>query len=174
MSSSLRLGYERVQDRIALSISGEGDQKYRIWLTRRLISELWPALVKALPAASRARLQAKGTWANEVLAFEREIALERARLGSSAEGKRTGEDPDSGKRPVDLLARQIVLTIEPTHTIRIKIVTADRRRLKLGLDLDNLHLFCEVLRKGVERAGWALELRLPWDTPASTPPMAHA
>lgn len=172
MSTGLKLGYDRVQDRIALSIAGEGAEAYRIWLTRRMLSELWPALLRALPAASRARLQASGAWANEVLAFEREIALERARVGA---GEQRGGESEADKRPIDLLARQIVLAIESSQTIRIKIRTIDNRRLTLGLDIDNMHMLCEVLRKGAERAGWGLDLKLPWDTPsASAPPMAHA
>ena len=78
------------------------------------------------------------------------------------------------RRPLDLLAREMRVELAPDKTIKLRIFTADRRAVTMGFDLDNLHLFCEVLRKGTDRAGWDLDLKLPWETPATPMPAARA
>lgn len=177
MLRSFRVAYDREQDRILLLLASDDEHDHALWLSRRFLRELWPVLIKALSAGSRIGHQAKGPFGHEVLAFEREVALQRARLtpedraraaGHTAEAGTSATEPrpaKEGPRPRrSMVAVSASVRAAPGRPTAFTFGTADRRRFTFTLDLDNLHLFAELLHQAVSRSEWDLSLHVPWES----------
>lgn len=181
----MTIKYLPTEDRLLLRIATSEKTEYRLWLTRRFISALWPSLGGQLAQTADLeglRAAAQSTPATDtstdgdaqappppgpapvvtpevrdaILGMEHHNALEQSDFSQT-------HDEDT----VDLTANT-----GPMIVTGAKVKPWDGKRLVLGLQTANgtnvtvsldkklLHGFCHMVSSTVQKAGWGLELTI--------------
>lgn len=142
------------QDRLLLCASTEDQQEWRLWLTRRLVKLLWPALLKALGrnplVAAQADTGAKAT----VMDFQRQKALQQADFKTPyQEGAKAfplGEDP--------ILVTKLQIRSSKAGGWVLRLSPGEGPGLEMAADETLLHALCAMLAKAIEKSDWSLDL----------------
>lgn len=181
----MTIKYLPTEDRLLLRIATSEKTEYRLWLTRRFISALWPSLGGQL--AQTADLEGLRTAAQSTPATD-----------TSTDGDAQAPPPPGPAPVVTPEVRDAILgmehhnaleqsdfsqthdedTVDLTANTGPMIVTGakvkpwDGKRLVLGLQTANgtnvtvsldkklLHGFCHMVSSTVQKAGWGLELTI--------------
>ena len=155
----IQLRYDPVEDRIRVQIAVGSGGTADLWLTRRLVGELLPAMAKSLAKGSKTAGRTLPEWRDEVLSFEHQRAVNevvssgRAKLGAEA------TEPEPTTRAE--IARTVGLRCHPDGSGRLAFNT-ESDSVAIDLDADRLHMVCALLMKLVTQAGGALPIGVPW------------
>jgi len=171
----LQLTFDTVEDRILfratfLDESG-GLQEIRAWLTRRIVCNLWPGIVRALesqitldkPQASHAKAEIIG------MAHEESIA-QFAAAGSFAAPFENAAQRFFPLGEMPLLISGARFTLHANQPLRIDFSPAQGSGFEIAFTPALLHGFCKLLQDAVKAAQWEIELALPGEaglTPAA-------
>jgi len=149
----LQLAYAPVEDRLLFRLKTREMAEIRLWLTRRLVARLWPALVDQLAGNVQVQQQASEDSRRSVMAFQHEEAVAKSNFGQKFEEK--VEETPLGTAPI-LVSK-----------VRIKAGGAGRRTLcfypekgqgiELAMDDRLLHSFCKLLADTLRKSDWGLE-----------------
>ena len=74
----LQLRFDAEQDRLLLRVNTADREEFRLWLTRRMVARLWPALRSALESDDLVRTQPNRLARDTVLSFQQDKALAQA------------------------------------------------------------------------------------------------
>lgn len=155
----LQIAHDAVQDRLLLRVATQADEEFRVWLTRRLLRELWPHLAQlaASPAAGPAP-----AGQSEAPHFEEPFRNEPATFP-------LGSNP--------LLTSEIKVDTHADGPVHLTFREGRERSFELTLTVDLLHALRAMLRAGAEQAHWDLALDYTravaaptLATPPATPP----
>ncbi len=141
-----------------------------VQVTRRLLRNLWPGIVKALetqvtlnqPEASHAKAEIVGM---EHQASVQNIAARgdfKTPYSESAQAFPIGEAP--------ILVTTVNFSITANKPVRINFAPAQGRGFEVAFTPQVLHGFCNLLREAVKAAQWEIELPLPGANPAPDAP----
>ena len=161
----LQLIYQREEDRILFRASFNEDdkslQEIRAWLTRRLVQNLWPGIVKALetqvtldqPQAAHAKTEIVG------MEYQASVSgfVERGEFNLPFDAT-AGAYPN-GDAP--LLVTAAHFTINAKLPLKINFAQADGSGFEVGFTPKVLHAFCTLLQDAVKKAEWGMELQFP-------------
>jgi len=154
----IRLDYVPGEDRLLLQLATVEAAEIRLWLTRRVVKLLWPALVALAEEASpRIRMQANPEARRALLSLEHEQAVARADFSRGlAEDART---LPLGPTP----ALAVRLQAGRDHAGRLALVLEPEAGPAVTLTLDAVlvHALCRLLQSAVKKSDWDMELRLP-------------
>jgi hypothetical protein len=164
----LQVTYRADEDRVLLRASFKtedgGLQELRAWLTRRLISNLWPAIVDALerqvalnkPQAAHARA--------DIVGMEHHASVEHIRDSGSFDNPfDNGVDSyPLGETPILVTAASF--TLNPDQPIRIDFAPANGKGFEIAFPPVVLHGLCSLLKDAVSAADWDMELEMPGAT----------
>jgi hypothetical protein len=163
----IKLEHSALHDRLLMRISTDDGQEVLLWLTRRCVKLMWPALVKLAQSAP-------------------DIALHSAAAKSALLGMR--HEDVVGKadfsKPYDAGMRQRPLGEEPILVARIQtkrnetneggagqfvltLLPEQGQGITVALDEALLHSLFNLLQRVVKLAEWDMELKLP--AAAATP-----
>ena len=149
--------YERVQDRILFRVSTEKRFEYRIWLTRRLVKELWELAVKSFEAESEVKQRAHQPGVQQaVMSMKHQEAVQAADFSKKHDTK-TKPSPQVDET---LLAISIEMGKTETGTIRLTFHTAEQKDINFNFGEKMLHGICHILQQVANHAGWDLELNV--------------
>ncbi|MBL8449273.1 MAG: hypothetical protein JNM32_05040 [Dechloromonas sp.] len=145
----IQVAADPVQDRLLLRIGTNTQEEVRVFVTRRLLRDLWPRLMNVL--AGHLDRPAPTSGGAPTGAFGDPYRLDNPSLPLGAQPLLPGEAKVEPHGP----GRCLLTLKEPRE-----------RSFSLALDADLLHALCAMLRAGAENAQWDLEL--PYGEPLRT------
>jgi len=160
----LKLEYRADHDRLLLRVSTDDGKEVLLWLTRRCVKLLWPALLQMAQASPPVVLQSDSGARAALLGFRHEQALSKADF----------------RTPYEAAAREQLLGPEPILVGRIQwkrnekasyvlsLLPLSGQGINLALDEDLLHSFCKLVQNAVTGSDWDLDLNLPQAAAAAT------
>jgi len=152
----LQLTYRPEQDRLLLRLRTTTANEFRVWLTRRFVSQAWPLLRRALSCDPEITAQQDAGSRDAVLAFEHERALSKVDFSQRYE-----DCPSSlplGGEPI--LASRVDLRRGPGETHAIAFHSPTGQSVQLRLQKGMLHAFCKLLQDAATQADWRLALQV--------------
>jgi hypothetical protein len=173
----LQVTYQQEEDRILFRASfrnrGASLHEVRAWLTRRLLRNLWPGIIKALetqvalnqPQAAHAKAEIVGM---EHQATVKDIADRgdfKTPYNAGAQSFPIGEAP--------ILVTTVHFNISANKPVRINFVPSQGQGFEVGFTPQTLHGFCNLLREAVKAAQWDVELLLPGSSIDDRPAMLN-
>jgi hypothetical protein len=162
--------YVAAEDRVLLRCSFYAEDRTLhetlAWLTRRMVSRLWPTIVKSLqkqvaldrPAAAGASLEMVS------MAHQASVAELMAAGKFGAPYDCTADGLPQGMAP--LLVIRADFNVARNEPLRIAFVAAEGRAIEIAFQTDLLHAFCRLLQNAVRAAEWDIELQIPGETAA--------
>lgn len=159
--------YQQEQDRVLVRINTAQAEELRLWLTRRLVSGLWPALNRAVAQASELAAAAEGrpaphdTAARRALsAFERDSALSQANFAAPYEAAQPAALP-LGTTP--LLVSEVRITPQASGALQIGFQeklpdAATPRGFQIELTGTLMHGFTHLLEQAIVAAEWRVPM----------------
>lgn len=167
----IKLEHSALHDRLLMRISTDDGQEVLLWLTRRCVKLMWPALVKLAQSAPDMALQSAEA-KSALLGMRHEDVVGKADFTKPYEaGQRQrplGEEPilvariqtkrnEAGNETGNGALGQFVLTLLPEQGQGITV----------ALDEALLHSLFNLMQRVVKLAEWDMELKLP--AAAATP-----
>lgn len=152
----LHVSYQPVQDRLLLILCTQDDKEFRLWITRRYLRVLWPALMKALESDPDVAGRPDQTGRRAVLEFQHEKALAGARftkdIGSDERVRPFGDTP--------LLASRAQVSLTKDGRVVLGMQAEDRRGIRFTLEWPMVHSLCHLIGQSLRRSGWDFALKV--------------
>jgi|SRR3569623_681119 len=170
----LQLTYDAAEDRILFRATFLDDsgilQEIRAWLTRRIVRNLWPGIVRAFesqltldrPQASHAKTEIINMAHEESIAQFTAAGSFSTPFGNAAQRFPLGEMP--------LLIASARFTLHSNQPLQINFAPAQGSGFEIAFTPALLHGFCKLLQDAVHSAQWEIELALPGEAEAPPPP----
>ncbi|MGE0272598.1 MAG: hypothetical protein AB7M05_19430 [Alphaproteobacteria bacterium] len=184
----INIRHEATEDRLLLRLRTSADSETSLYLTRRFVVRLWPALLKTLGADPAVAAQADPTARSAIMAFRHEHAVSRsdfskpyqapaakpaapppsvapddagepAEIGEKAEAA----DPDA-PLPIEVkgeLVERCHIQTPGQERVVLIFKTVAKKSVTVNLSIDMLHGFCKLLQQAADKAEWGLALMLP-------------
>lgn len=154
----IKLEYQPEQDRVLMRVSTSDAKEMLLWLTRRCIKLLWPALLKLAEASPRVGTQASADARAALLGFEHENAVK------SADFSKPYEDRVERSRPLGaepILVSRIQTRRNTDGVFVLSLQPTSGQGLTLNLDDKLLHSLCRLLQSSITGADWGMRLDFP-------------
>ena len=149
--------YAKVHDRILFRVSTQKRFEYRVWLTRRLVKDLWGVAVKSFEAEPEVVQQAHQPRVKEaVMSMKHQEAVQSGDFSKKHDTKTVKPPEIEQNQPLLAISAEIGRTEK--DTIRLTFHTAERKDVNLNLNDEMLHAVCHILQQAADRAGWDLQL----------------
>jgi hypothetical protein len=160
--SQIKLEFRADEDRLLLTVSTSDAKEVLVWLTRRCVRLLWPALMQAASAATGIVQQGQPGAREAVLGMRHEAAVAKSDFSQpyaqAARERPLGEEP--------MLAARLQTRALPDGRFVLGLLPQDGTGIHLNLDEMLLHSFCKLLQATVDKAQWDMKLELPAGTQA--------
>lgn len=186
----INIRHEAAEDRLLLRLRTSAEGETSLYLTRRFVARLWPALLKTLGADPAVAAQADPVARSAIMAFRHEHAVARSDFSrpyqapaakpatppppAAREDDETDAPAEIGEKPepadpdapLPLEVKGELVEVCQIQTLgqeRVVLVfkTAAQKAVTVNLSMDMLHGFCRLLQQAVEKAEWGLVLTLP-------------
>lgn len=149
--------YAKVHDRILFRVSTKKRFEYRVWLTRRLVKDLWGVAVKSFESEPEVVQQAHQPRVKEaVMSMKHQEAVQSGNFSRKRDTKTV--KPPEIKQNQPLLAVAATIKRTDKEAIRLTFHTIERKVVNLNLTDEMLHAVCHILQQAADRAGWDLQL----------------
>lgn len=149
--------YAKVHDRILFRVSTQKRFEYRVWLTRRLLKDLWGVAVKSFEAEPEVVQQAHQPRVKEaVMSMKHQKAVQSGDFTQKHDTKTVKPPEIAQNQPLLAVSAEIGRT--ENDGIRLTFHTAERKDVNLNLNDEMLHAVCHILQKAADRASWDLQL----------------
>lgn len=161
----LQITYLAEEDRILMRLSFRSDagalQEIRAWLTRRLVNNLWPGIVRALETQIKLDQPQAAHASAELVGMEHQesVTAIKARGDFNIPFEETVQAFPPDGTPLLVTAAQF--TINARQPVRINFTPTNGDGFEVALTQDVLHAFCTLLQEAVKTAEWGIDLRLP-------------
>lgn len=159
--------YDASEDRLLLRVRTAEDEEFRLWLTRRYVTLLWPMLMKIADAFSARKAPADPTTRGILAEMAHGNAVGSANFSTLYQ---RGSLFPLGEEPI-LLGR-ITVTAKEGHTQTLSLLPQDGQGLHLEFDENLVHVFARLLQEAVNSAEWGLNLQVISGTGNSADPKA--
>ena len=160
----INLAFDAIQDRILMRVSTNQALEYRIWLTRRIVGALLPAIEQVVTVEADRHSAAQSPEAvAAVSAFRHQAAVDKARFTPGYEAAEPA--PELGPEPMLVARVQIRALADEQLLLVLAPAQGDAIQLRLGPVL--LHGTVKLLRDTVAAAGWNLPTSAPAVPPAA-------
>ncbi|CAN5449231.1 hypothetical protein BH11PSE11_BH11PSE11_35460 [soil metagenome] len=161
----LQLTFHADEDRILLrasfkSKSGEL-QEMRAWLTRRLIGNMWPGVVRSLESQVRLERPHAAHASAEIVNLEHHASVSEIKAKGNFS---TPFESTVGAFPADgapMLVSAVRFTVNAGKPLRVNFTPAQGSGFEIAFSPTLLHGFCTLLQAAVRSAEWGIDLRLP-------------
>jgi len=152
----MTMSYSPVEDRLLLRVSTTDHAEHRVWLTRRFVQALWPALIKgvekqALPPQAATMDSPKAKTA--AVAMQHHEALQKADMSKMHDEEKVNKP--STEQPMLATGGQCIPLKEGGAQLTLKM----QQGLQVGLHLNQrfLHAFCHQIQALTLKAEWGLQ-----------------
>lgn len=153
----LKIEFNPEHDRLLLRVSSDDGKEMLLWLTRRCVRLLWPALLKVAQGSPEITRQADPEVKRALLGFQHEKAIRQADFSKpyqeAARERPLGADP--------MLVSRIQTRRNERGGCVISFLPSIGQGIHLTLEDQVLHSFCRLLQSSVAKSDWNIELALP-------------
>jgi hypothetical protein len=160
----IKLVFDAEQDRLLMRVSTDDGKEVLLWLTRRCVKLLWPALLRVIQTAPEIAVQADSEARNALVGMQHEKAISQADFA-------TPYKEDARERPLGvepLLVSRIQTRQKTGGGCVLGLLPLKGKGINLTLDPNMLHSFCRLLQTSVGKAEWDFKLTLPQALAAET------
>ena len=153
----MTMSYSATEDRLLLRVSTTANDEHQIWLTRRFVKVLWPALFKgvekqSLPPETAAAPTTTPQVKRAVMAMQHNDALQKTDMSQPHDEKKVNQA--STEKPMLAVGGQCVP--QRTGGIRLILKTSENLQVALNLNEQLLHAFCHQITSLTQKAEWDL------------------
>ena len=162
--NQLSFRYVKHEDRLLLCIGTKGRKEFRIWITRRVATMLWPVLIKGMEHQVPAQA-APGPARKAVMAFQQEQASKQADFKRKYDSE--------GLEPVlesPLLPVNVRWGLRKNGSAILTFEGQDELAIPITLSPVLLHNFARVFSSAVNKVDWGVEFNLPTQLQTSDAP----
>ncbi|MCU0869817.1 MAG: hypothetical protein MUF30_09485 [Burkholderiales bacterium] len=159
----LRLEFDPEEDRLRLVILIEGAAEVRLWLTRRMTSRLWTALVKMAEWKPEIRVQPSAEGRSAMVRMQHEQALQEVKFGQAPPAAPAEPPRAQPLGATELLVTRVQARRESDGRTLVALLPLKGDGAHLTLSENLLHGFMKLVQQGAEKAQWGLMLELPAD-----------
>ncbi|MAH83771.1 MAG: hypothetical protein CBB68_05345 [Rhodospirillaceae bacterium TMED8] len=166
--------YNPMHDRILFRVSTQKRLEYRVWLTRRVVKNLWAIAIRSFEAdadfeADVGEDEKSGRLPHPQIPKKQEPRIREAVMSmkhqealqssdfSKKHDTKTMPAPEV-RNPLLVIKAEIGRTVE--GTIKLNLHTLERKNVTLSLNDKTLHALCHMLQRASDKAEWNLELRV--------------
>jgi len=153
----IKIEHAPVQDRLLMRIATDGNQEILLWLTRRCVKLLWPALIGLAQKIPAIATQAHPDARSALLGMRHEEAVRKSDFSKPY-------DEASLERPLGaepMLVARIQTRREDSGQLLLALLPLEGQGVNVALDEALLHSLSKLLQDVVKGADWDLELSLP-------------
>lgn len=148
--------YNPAEDRVLFRVNTKEKVEYRVWLTRRLVKQLWGAAVQNFAAEPQVKQQDRPQVKKAVLSMQHQEAVQSADF-TQKHDKAVKPAPEMEQA---LLAVNIDLGKTQEGAVRLSFYTVGGKAINLNLNDEMLHAVCHILQQAADKAGWDLKLAI--------------
>jgi hypothetical protein len=152
----INIQYMPEHDRLLMRIASGANEEVLLWLTRRCVKLLWPALVNLAGSIPDILTQSHPDAKTALLGMRHEEALAGADFSKPYEAP--AEHP-LGAEPI--LVARVQAHRAKEDSFVLTLLPSQGRGVNLALDEKLLHSVCGLLLKVVSGAEWELQLSWP-------------
>jgi hypothetical protein len=154
----LKVDFNAEHDRLLMRVSTSDAKEVLLWLTRRCVKLLWPAVVKMMESSPQVQLHASTPEARAaLLGFEHEKALQQADFSKTYE--EAPRERPLGAEPI--LVARIQTRVETEDKFVLTLLPLNGQGVHLTFDVALLHSFGKLLQSAVAKAQWDFKIDLP-------------
>jgi hypothetical protein len=174
----LQATYQVEQDRILLRLNTRTHEEFRVWLTRRMVKNIYPHLLQVsqrMGADTAQPVHHDGDQPQDLASFQHQDSIAQADFQTSF--SETAAEHPVGAAP--LLVSQIKITQVDDHTLHLALEekTADAdatRAFEVSLGLPIIHALLHLLDLVLKGADWGIvtatvPVHLPGNPPDDKP-----
>jgi len=153
----MTMSYSPTEDRLLLRVSTTAHDEHQIWLTRRFIKVLWPALIKgvekqSIPPETAAAPTTTPQVKRAVMAMQHNDALQKTDMTQKHDEEKVNK-PSTAKPMLATGGQCLPLK---TGGMRLNLKTAENLQVGLNLNEQLLHAFCHQVSSLTQKAEWDL------------------
>ena len=145
----INISYDPKQDRLKLRLADTDSKEYAVWLTRRLVSRLLPAVAQRLRETAMAETE---SGQRSLAAFEHQTAVENSDFST---GYAENLEPALEGGPI--LAKEIRFGLRDGGNAELQFFGDNDEQMTLTLTTQFIHGFIRLLNQGIETAEWGIE-----------------
>lgn len=148
----IQITYVPDEDRLLLRLSTQAQEEFRLWLTRRLVKLLRPALDQSLAAQPRIQTQASAEARQELLRFEHERVVRTADFHTPYRAA----DKQLPLGPQPLVITRITLRRQDDGGVALSLAPTQGQGVDLALTPPLLHSLVALLDSALAKSDWGL------------------
>lgn len=152
----LTVQYVRDEDRMLLRMGTTAKVEVRVWLTRRLVLELWRLLAQAVATTAEVQAQSLGTVKRAMVALRHQEAVMESDF---AQPHREGDQVHPASQ-APLLVTGVERGPWRDGFFLLTLHTRAGADMHLNLNESTAHALSHLLAKATNRAGWSLEVKI--------------
>jgi hypothetical protein len=168
----LQVSYQMEQDRLLVRLNTHSGEELRLWLTRRMIKNLFPHMIRAsieTDAATTHPTSHDGADSRALSQFRKQESLQRADFQTQFNGE--ASVLPMGKEP--LLVTTVHITPLEAGALRLAFEESTPeatpgRRFEVILAPPLLHGFMHLLESALKHTDWGITLAEPSEEPDTT------
>ena len=144
------------EDRLLLRLGTAAHVEFRLWLTRRVVRQMWTALMKAAETVSAVIVQPEKRTRQAVMSMRHEAAVQSGDFTQT-------RDPEAKPHPLNktpFLVTGLVCSSAPDNHTNLTFKVDGGRDIQLSLDEKLVHALCHLLVSGTTKADWNLALAI--------------
>ena len=153
----IKIEHSSVQDRLLMRIATDASQEILLWLTRRCVKLLWPALMALAQKVPDIAMQSHPEAKSALLGMRHEAAVRDTDFSQpydeAARERPLGQEP--------LLVARFHTRREESGQLVLALLPAVGEGINVALDEALLHSLCKLLQTVVKGAEWDIALSLP-------------
>lgn len=156
--------YRPDEDRLLCRASfREADELHelRAWLTRRLVCNLWPAILQMLEKQVALEKPDAAHASSDIVGMEHQASVDAIRGTGSFDAPYAAQAKHFPLGEMPILVEKVDLTVGAGQPVRMNLYPAEGKGFEIGFDLTVLHGFCALMKDAVKLADWGLELKMP-------------
>lgn len=161
----IQVTYQNEEDRILFRVSFRtedgGLEEIRSWLTRRLVRNLWPGIVKTLDSLVKLNQPQAAHASAEIISMEYQASVTQIKASGSFDipFESAAARYPFGEKPLVLITAQFHL--HANEPVRISFTDANKDNFEVSFTQTAMHGFCKLLQEAVRTAQWDLVLQMP-------------
>ena len=157
----IRIEFSPLQDWLLMRIATDANTEVLLWLTRRCVKLLWPALMGLAQKSPDILLQSHPDAKTALLGMRHEAAVQKGDFSQPYD--ETALVRPLGQEP--MLVSKIQTRREDSGQFVLSLMPEQGQGINVALDEALLHSLCKLLQTVVSSAQWELELKLPGVAP---------
>ena len=163
----LHLRYLNNEDRILLKMGflptevSPAKQEIQIFITRRLLQNLWPVMLKAMATQINIDRPEAAFASDDIVQMEYQQALADITESGNFSIPYTSEERESPLGATPLLLESINFNLNLNQPLHIQLLPFIGGSIDVHLPTQILHGFCKLLQDAAKEAAWGLDLSMP-------------